>query len=394
MKRPSLVVLFLTILTLSFILTGFQCGSTDMTSAKLYLQRNDYAMAASSLEKEVAKNPSNAEAWYYLGFCQLNLKKFNEMLPSFESSLKAGNEFADKIQLAKLSAWGQLFNQGIAKHNELVNVQDDKTKMASFAKEALDIYQLAVKCVPDSPSTYQNIAAVYAVTKQYDEEIMNLKKVRDLTKGTSVNRDIINAYLQKADDAKAKGDNATADASYNVAIKEIQAARTADPDNQELLSLLIDIHIQLKREKEALPFIQEAVQKDPSNKILQNNLGLLLMQTDDLSGAIEHFNAALAVDPNFEDALRNIGVAYMRLGDAKKKEAEAKAAADPKKKDKDIDKSYLEHFKKAAGYLENLVKIKSDDANLWDALTTAYVNAGMIKEAQKAAAEADKLRKK
>ncbi|MBI5215821.1 MAG: tetratricopeptide repeat protein [Ignavibacteriae bacterium] len=392
MKRPSFVVFIFITLTLSFIVTGFQCGSTDMTSAKLYLQRNDYALAATSLEKEVSKNPTNAEAWYYLGFCQLNLKKFDAMLPSFDASLKAGKEFADKIQLAKLSAWGQLFNMGIAKHNEITKVQDDQAKVASLAKEALGLYQLAVQCVPDSPATYQNIAAVYAVTKQFDEEIVNLKKVRDITKDPALNREIINAFLLKAEDAKAKGDNATADASFNSAIEELRAARTADPDNLELLSLLIDVHIQLKREKEALPFIQEAVKKDPSNKILQNNLGLLLMQTEDINGAIEHFNAALAVDQNFEDALRNIGVAYMRLGDIKKKEAEAKA--DPKKKDKDIDKSYLEHFKKAAEHLDKLVKIKSDDANLWDALTTAYVNAGMIKEAQKAAAEADKLRKK
>ncbi len=390
MKRPSLVLLILSICAFSFVLTGFQCGSTDMTSAKLYLQRNDYAMAITALQKEVAKNPANAEAWYYLGFCQLNLKKFEEMLPSFESSLKASNEFADKIHLAKLSGWGQLFNMGIAKHNELTNASDDK--LTSLAKEAIDIYQLAVKCVPDSPATYQNMAAVYAVTKNYDEEIVNLKKVRDISKDSKINRDIINAYLQKADDAKAKGNSSVADASYNTAIEEISAARKANPDDSELLTLMIDIHIQLKREKEALPFIQEAVKKDPSNKILQNNLGLLLMQTDDITGAIEHLNAALSIDGNFEDALRNIGVAYMRLGDQKKKEAEAKA--DPKKKDKDIDKSYLEKFKTAAEYLDKLVKIKSDDVNLWDALTTAYVNAGMIKEAQKAAAEADKLRKK
>ncbi|MBI3189559.1 MAG: tetratricopeptide repeat protein, partial [Ignavibacteriales bacterium] len=304
--------------------------------------------------------------------------------------LKVSNEYADKIQLAKLSAWGQLFNLGIAEHKKMETASQET--LPGLAKKSIEYYNLAVQCVPDSPSTYQNIAAVYATVKNYDEEIVYLNKVRDITKQPSLSRDIINVYLMKADDAKAKGDNATANAGYTKAIEELTAARKESPDDKDLLTLMIDIHIQLKREKEALPFIQEAVLKDPSNKILQNNLGLLLMQTEDLSGAIEHLNKALEIDPSFEDALRNIGIAYMRLGDQMKKDAEAKA--DPKKKDKESDKSYLEKFKQAATYLERLVKIKSDDPNLWDALTTAYVNASMIKEAQKAAAEADKLRKK
>jgi tetratricopeptide (TPR) repeat protein len=46
-------------------------------------------------------------------------------------------------------------------------------------------------------------------------------------------------------------------------------------------------------------------------------------------------------------------------------------------------------------YLERLIKIppQDKDPNVWDALASAYVNAGMIPEAMKATEKADNLRK-
>lgn len=47
-------------------LTGFECASTEMTTAKVALQRRDYVAASAALEKEVAKRPDNGEAWLML----------------------------------------------------------------------------------------------------------------------------------------------------------------------------------------------------------------------------------------------------------------------------------------------------------------------------------------
>lgn len=59
-------VLLLPIAALFLALSGFDCASTQMTTAKVAMQRKDYAAAAAALEKEVAARPNNGEAWLTL----------------------------------------------------------------------------------------------------------------------------------------------------------------------------------------------------------------------------------------------------------------------------------------------------------------------------------------
>ena len=73
MKQPTVLILIMLFLSaLSF--TGFQCGSAESTSAKLYIQRGDLEAAEASLKKEVDKNPANAEAWWLLGHTRVDRK--------------------------------------------------------------------------------------------------------------------------------------------------------------------------------------------------------------------------------------------------------------------------------------------------------------------------------
>jgi len=112
------------------------------------------------------------------------------------------------------------------------------------------------------------------------------------------------------------------------------------------------------------------------------------MQTDSLNEAITYFENALKVDPNYEVALQNIGVTYMRVGDKMKQAAQS---TDMKK---NIDKSYVEKFKKASEYFKQLSDVKPNDANAFDLLASAYANSNMVKEAKEALEKADSLRKK
>src|SRR5258708_12143431 len=65
-------------------LNGFQCGSAESTSAKLYMQRQDWAGAERVLLKEVANNPNNAEAWQMLGEVRRNLGNTKGMLEAYD----------------------------------------------------------------------------------------------------------------------------------------------------------------------------------------------------------------------------------------------------------------------------------------------------------------------
>jgi Flp pilus assembly protein TadD len=135
----------------------------------------------------------------------------------------------------------------------------------------------------------------------------------------------------------------------------------------------------------AIPYIQQALKGDPTNKLYNGLLGLRLLDAGDFTGAIARFDAVIAADANDESGYRNDAVAYMRWG-AKMKEAQKDA--------KVPDKSYLEKYKKAAEYLEKLTQLKPDDGDVWETLATAYANIGKTADAKKAMDKADSLKKK
>ena len=387
MKQSSLLFLVLSSLIVSFILTGFQCGSPALTSAKLYKSRGEWENAEKALMTEVEKNPANAEAWYELGFARMQRANFEGMEAAFNQSLKVSNAFAKDININRLNIWSTSTNYAVKLFNESISAPKDSASL--LRKKAIENYQRAIMVVPDSAQPYQNIAIAYRVDGDADNEILYLTKALERKSDPDVSLDLIRAYIRKAESAKSSNNETEANSYFSKAIDAINSARVSDPDNQALLGELINLYIETGRAKEAVPSLREAVKKDPKNKVYQNDLGLLLMQTEEYDEAIQHFEAAIATDEMYEDGLWNGAVAYMKYGEKMKKAAEA--AADPKKKDKAIDRSYVEKFKTGAKLIEKLVTVNNNEAKYWDGLGRAYANAGMGKEARDAFAKADAL---
>ncbi|MBA4312987.1 MAG: hypothetical protein C0417_10195 [Chlorobiaceae bacterium] len=386
MKKYTIFALLSALVTLFFIFTGFQCSSQEMTSAKLYIQRQDWESAEKWLNQETEKNPTNAEAWWLLGNARMQRGDYKNSIEAYDNCTKNSNEYTERIAQAKKYVWGQALNKGVGAYNQSLN--DSTGKAAEFRKQALDSYNIALTINPDTFITYQYIAIVHRADGNFESEITTLKDALKHKAPSDLHISLINAYLQKAQAAEAKSDKEQATIEYTNAINAILEARKFDPENGELLTIMIDLHIRTGKANEAKPYIREAIAKDPLNKIYQYNLGVLLMQTDSLDEAVTHFDAALQVDPNYDVALQNIGVAYLRIGDKMK---QATQGSDMKKKD---DKTYIEKFKKSVGYFEKLSEIKKNDPAVLDLLASAYANANMLKEAKEALEKADSLRKK
>lgn len=393
----STVAAILALAACGMLLTGFQCGSAELTSAKLYLQNKDFASAERALQKEVDKNPNNTEAWYLLGQSRLQLGNFAGAMDAMNSALKTPGEkeYETRINDSRRYAWSQSLNAGVGCYNRSVGAPKDS--VASLLKCAVDNYRVAISILPDSVVSYRNLAVAQRAAGDGAGEIATLKEGISHGRSADLYLQLINAYLQKAQTAEAKGSKQEAAASYADALTAVGEARKLQPDDAELLGMLIDLYVRLGRASEAKPFINEAIAKDPGNKIYQYNMGVLLMQedtvthTDSLVDAIRHFEAALSIDPTYAVAVQNIAVAHMKLGDRIKKENQDAGGK------KETDKSYLDHFKKASEYFQQLINL--NDANkanpdYWDYLASAYANAGMVKKAEEAIKTADGLRKK
>ena len=158
MKQYSLVVLTLIILS-SLCFTGFQCGSAESTSAKLYIQRGDLASAEKALAKEVEKNPANSEAWYLLGDVRRQTGNIKGMVNAYDSSLRINKEWEQKIIDSKKVVWGQNINLGVIRFNASRTAPKDSVEKIILS--AIAAYNDALLANPDSAVTYQNLAVAY-----------------------------------------------------------------------------------------------------------------------------------------------------------------------------------------------------------------------------------------
>ena len=103
MKRKLIFSLSSLLLLLS--LSAFQCSSTELTSAKLYIQQKNYPKAMEALQREIQKNPKSDEGYYLLGYLYGEQGNFKEMKDALDKSLEVSNKFEKNIDDLKKSHW-------------------------------------------------------------------------------------------------------------------------------------------------------------------------------------------------------------------------------------------------------------------------------------------------
>ncbi len=394
-------MLFLGVITLcAMMVTGFQCSSTELTSARLYMQRSEWANAEKSLEDEVKKSPSNAEAWYLLGQVRDKLKKYAPMNDAFTHSLAASNQYEKEISDFRLSVWGLLFNKGVEEYLRGREANQDSARM--YFLKSIDNFKTAVVINPDSGSTYMNLGLTYFAVDDYDNGIRNLEMAMEKDKSAEAAFAVGGKYLERARKSKNNAESATGDTKtalqadskqhFDKAIATLEKARQWDPNNQNVMGLLLDAYIAAGRIDDAMINFKRAVEKNPNNKLFRYNYGVLLLKANDYKEAVEQFNAAMVTDPSFEDALYNLGIAYLQWGAKARAATEESARTDGK--NKPVDKSYEEQFRLSKDNLERLRDIKPEDPDVLEALGQAYANLNMKKKAEEAFIKSDELRKK
>ena len=93
------------------------------------------------------------------------------------------------------------------------------------------------------------------------------------------------------------------------------------PDNSDMLNGLINLYIKKGESPDKIiPIIKQAQQKDPNNPNLILQEGNAYIAMDDYDNAIKAYDAAIAADPAFFNAVYNKGFAYYKLADQAYKE--------------------------------------------------------------------------
>jgi len=124
-KRPLHLVVFVCVVAV--LTQGFQCASPEMSTARNAFKQKDYQKARLALEKVVAAEPTNCEAWMLLGDANQNLNDTDGMVAAYAKARACPDvrpEQQSRMSLTLYNAWVGEYNGAIASFNKYVETKD------------------------------------------------------------------------------------------------------------------------------------------------------------------------------------------------------------------------------------------------------------------------------
>jgi tetratricopeptide (TPR) repeat protein len=370
--------------------TGFQCGSAEATSAKLYMQQKQWQKAEESLLKELGKNDKNEEAWFLLGQTRLEMKKYQGMNEAYTKSLSLGETHKAEITRNRLAIWAMSYNEGVAYYNK-------GRDTAAYFDKSLESFATAINMEPDSSTTYYVAALAHYAKKDFAGATQKLETaLQKKSDYADAARFLGQLQYQEAMEKAAAKDEAGSQAALLKATASFESAYKVDPVSPDNITNLIEVYERTKQTDKAMNLTRDAVAKDPKNKFYRYAYGVFQLKQEKFPESIDQFQEALKIDPSYGDANYNLGVAYLNWGVSMKEEADKKYEANRKaNKGKDVkeDMTYKEKFKTALPYLEKSAELRTEDAALWQQLGKIYANLNMVDKSRAAFEKFDKLTK-
>jgi len=149
------------------------------------------------------------------------------------------------------------------------------------------------------------------------------------------------------------------------------------PDDDRILTTLINYYLKTEQNQEALNYLNSAIEKDPENYIYYNARGVLYDLSEEFDKAEIEYKKAIELNPDFFDAILNLGVVYYNRG------AEEMNKANDFKKMADYEagrKKAEAIFKQSLPYLERAHEIKPDNIMVLETLKNLYYRFDMDAE--------------
>jgi tetratricopeptide (TPR) repeat protein len=371
------------------IFSGFQCSSTELTSARLYIQQKNYDKAIDVLKKDVEKNPKSDEGWFLLGHTYGELGNMDSMLTGYSNSLAASNKFEQQIIDSKNYYWANSFNSGVNLFQRGNDTADEDSSKIFYDK-SIEAFENAAMIQPDSADVYKNIAFVYMSSGENEKAIEPLQQLVKLNQELDGYKYLGEIYYalgsNKISSYRISGnaqDSVDANGHFSDAIDILEKGRSNYPDNDDLTRILNASYIEMGRITEALESSKALVDKEPENKTYRYNYGVILLQSEKYESAEEQFKKALEIDPDYDNAIYNLAVTYVSWGTQMSKEAE---------ENEDFSGEYKKKYEAAMPYLERVVAVDTENAEIWELLGKVYSVLGMQDKAIEAFNNADRLR--
>ena len=334
----------------------------------------DEAKANIDLAPTYEKTMNDPKAWYYRGliygsidttsneaFRALDPNAFTVAMESFKKAdeLSKGKELfiqdASGMPVMKSQQMTYWANTYINKGASLYQEEDLENSLQAFEK--------AQMIIPDDTLAYFYAGFVANSLENYDKAIASFQKYIDLGGKSS------DAYLSIINI------NSGPKANKEEALRVVRLAKPKFPNNPDLPKVEIGLLIDLKRIDEAKSGLEDAIKKEPTNKILHFYLGYANASLNNFEEAKKNYEEALKIDPQyFEAQLYLAKLVYADAASIKKEMSNLGITAADKKKRFELDKQLVEKLKIALPYWEKAEKLNPSDQEVLDTLYSIYTD--------------------
>lgn len=374
------------ILLLVFILFAgmtFAQMKKDRTSAYNYWQKGELLKAKEYIDKATAypEAATDAKVWYYKGGIYLDIQirpEFKILAPdalsvAYDSYVKSKeldvkDEYKGEIALRMQTIGGQLFNEGITYFQ------------ANDTENALKNFEKAIGIGKDN--NIVDTLAIYGSALCYE-------KKGDKAKAISVYGELVKIEMNEKSIYSSLAMLYKDNNEFDKAAQTIEEGLVRYPGDNDLIITQANLYISTNQHEKALKSLKIAQEKEPGNTSIQYALGVTydLLKNDSLlprserdryfNEAVSAYEATLKLDPNFFDALFNLGVLFFNKGGDVINNAN-KLPLDKTKEFNDMMAEGNNYLNKALPYFESGEKINPDDRQLLISLKEIYTRLNMM----------------
>ncbi|MDP2722847.1 MAG: tetratricopeptide repeat protein [Bacteroidales bacterium] len=367
------ILVTISLMTLIF---SIAVGQTNKrTSAYMYNKNQQYDKAKEAIDEAIhhAKTENDAKTWMYRGIIYFNIANSTDeavkaLAPdaaeiSYDSFLKSKELDEKKQQDVETSLY----------LNQLTNIFYQRGA-EDFQKPdypgAIKNFEIAYK-IAETDGRLDTVAAfnigmsgVYSEDKALAETTMPYLKTC-----IDANFKEPRVYLFYARLQKQTGDTTAAFAT-------IEKGRELFPQESSLQLEQSQLYLETGQNEKLISNLKEAIAADPTNENLYRVLGQTYENVDDKVSAIEYYIKAIEINPDFGDAIFNLGAIY--VNDAAELYTEANNLPfEEQKKYDELKKEADANLNKALPYLERSLELNPDDQIVISALREAYANLKM-----------------
>ncbi len=345
------------------------CQPKEVTAAKIYIQSNNWDKAIEQLELAVKTYPDNPEAHYLLGEAYARRGRFREMNEQFALSLQLSNKFENQIISVREKYWTEKVDAAL------------KAAEKKDYKRAEELLKLAILINPNNYEAHKKLALIYSSTHKLNLALTIYKKlVEKYPDDLELEISLANLYYSLKE--------------YENAIPILKHVLEIEPNHRDALANLALCYDALGKTHEAFQAYQKAIEANPLDQDLIFLFGVHQYMRHNYLEAIQLFQRVLELNPDDFEATVNIGNAYLSLAELEKKKLQKGNfnAHISVQEIQSIQKRALNYYKKSIPYYERALEMQPDNAKLWRNLGVAYINIGQKEKGEQALLRSDELK--